>query len=74
MNCIIEDCGKERKTRGLCNGHYMIGLRQIKKGNFADWNALEGMGMALPLETKDTELFDRMLGKKLNERFKGTKT
>lgn len=45
--CLIEQCGRQRTTRGLCASHYTVAFGVVKRG-VRSWEELEENGLALP--------------------------
>jgi len=46
--CIIPECNKTMRTRGLCDVHYTYINGLVKKGRYT-WDQLEAAGKSLPL-------------------------
>ena len=44
--CVVPDCGREAKIRGLCGRCCTAARAQIKKGNIT-WAKLEELGLAV---------------------------
>lgn len=45
--CIIKDCGRTPKTRGLCHACYSAATKAIKTGQVPSWDFLIENGLAL---------------------------
>ena len=43
--CIVPDCNRTERTRGLCNSCYLCARKQIFIGE-TTWERLEGLGLA----------------------------
>tara|TARA_R100000808_G_C2155217_1_gene167115 strand:- start:893 stop:1273 length:381 start_codon:yes stop_codon:yes gene_type:complete len=46
--CMYDGCEKKVVSRGLCQGHYAIARRIVKKVKGVTWNKLEKKGKCLP--------------------------
>ncbi len=64
MKCLIDDCTKEARTRGLCQAHYISLTKAIKNGR-TTWQMLEQFGMANPSKKITGNLAEIQLEKKL---------
>ncbi len=48
MKCIYPGCERERVSRGLCNSHYNLATKLVKKGE-TSWEKMEAAGKCLKL-------------------------
>lgn len=46
MKCIIEGCGREAHSRGLCKSCRSCAEHQIKRGLVTGWDQLVALGVA----------------------------
>lgn len=46
--CMYDGCEKKMVSRGLCQSHYAIARRVVKKVKGVTWNKLEKKGKCLP--------------------------
>ena len=42
-NCMVPDCGRARRTRGLCGSHYAYTCLLVQSGRYT-WNELVEKG------------------------------
>lgn len=45
--CLVPECGRNARTRGLCDRHYMYLCHKIKNG-ITTWDEVVKNGKALP--------------------------
>lgn len=60
--CLVPQCDREVRSRGLCSGHYGAARHYVARGK-TTWERLEATGKSLPLrDGKNSEfgawLFD----------------
>lgn len=63
--CLINNCTREAKTRGLCKMCYTSASNSIKRGKVHSWEQLIELGLALPSASQDSSVFTKALESKL---------
>jgi hypothetical protein len=62
MRCLIEECPKNKRVRGLCVSHYIALGKAVKQGR-TTFAQLEQFGMILPASRIQKGLAEKMLEK-----------
>lgn len=56
--CIVHECGREERSRGLCHACYMYARRRIDNGS-TTWEEMEADGRCLPTKQAKENQPDR---------------
>ncbi len=73
MECVIENCVRPVKVRGMCAQCYSSASKCVSRKEVT-WEELEMMGLALPIAPKGRRAsspFGIMFQKKISERLNG---
>lgn len=65
--CLVTDCGRPAKSRGLCSRCVKVAYRLIQEGK-TSWAELERRGLALPVGNRGPKPRPTALGTALTER------